>query len=104
MEDMKIKNHPKGREIESKPAAKHSIRQGTAPKNMKEAKEQKEEHFAKPENCNSTKENQRVPMTLCSWKYYCNCYLWHKGSTVQWVFLLFIQDRAGGDILIKGQG
>lgn len=70
VEDMKIKIHLKGREIEWKPAAKHSIRQGTAPKNMKEAKEQKEEHFAKPENCYSTKENQRMSMTLCRCKQY----------------------------------
>lgn len=101
--DLKIKIHLVGREIEQKPAAKNSIRQGTAAKIMKEAKEWKEEHFAQPEKCNSTKENQRASMTLCSWKYYSNCYLWHRGSSVQWAFLVFIQDGAGGGILIKGQ-
>lgn len=37
--DLKIKIHLVGREIEQKPAAKNSIRQGTAAKIMKEAKE-----------------------------------------------------------------
>lgn len=72
---MKTKIHLEDREIEQKPAAKNNIRQGSAAKIRKEAKEREEEHFAKPEKCNSTKENQRVSMTLRGWKYYSNCYL-----------------------------
>jgi len=70
MANVKIKIHLGGRGIEWKPAARYSIRQGTVAKITKEAKVRKEEHFARVQKCNSTKENLWVSMPLCSWTYY----------------------------------